>query len=61
MGANSPEKAQRRIQKLSDFQEKMEEQNQLEGIEFEAVVMNSLNPPQTSIKSLFPAQAKNAT
>ena len=57
MGAKFAE-AQEKIQKLSDFQEKMEEQNQLEGIEFEAVVIDSLNPPHSSIKSLFPCASE---
>ena len=51
-------KDQETIQKLKDFEEQMAVLNQLEGIVFDAVVIDSLNPPHANIKKLFPCRSE---
>lgn len=51
-------KGQETVQKLKDFEDQMAVLNQLEGIVFDAVVIDSLNPPHANIKKLFPCRSE---
>ena len=45
--------AQQKVQLLDEYKDQME---QLEGVEFDAVIIDSLNAPHVSIKDIFPCR-----